>query len=191
MTILSAIVLLFFVMDPLGNVPLFLVALRHVNTGRRKKIIIRESLIALGVLAFFLLLGQYFLDIVHVSEPALTIAGGIVLFLIALRMIFAAPEAAFGEGMEGEPLVFPLAVPLVAGPSAIATVMLLESQEPSRVLEWLLALVCAWLLSTVILLFASNLHRLLGARMLVALERLMGMLLTTIAVQMFLTGIGR
>jgi len=191
MSILSAIILLFFVMDPVGNVPLFLVVLKNVGQHRRKKIIIRESLIALGVLAFFLLVGRYFLDIVQISEPALSIAGGIVLFLIAVRMIFAAPEGTTVQEPVGEPLVVPLAMPLVAGPSAIATVLLLQSREPSRVLDWLLALVCAWFLSTLILLFASNLKQFLGDKVIVALERLMGMLLTTIAVQMFLTGISQ
>ena len=191
MSILSAISLLFFVMDPVGNVPLFLVVLKNVDQHRRKKIIIRESLIALGVLVFFLLVGRYFLDIVQISEPALSIAGGIVLFLIAVRMIFAAPEGTTVQEPVGEPLVVPLAMPLVAGPSAIATVLLLQSREPSRVLDWLLALVCAWFLSTLILLFASNLKQFLGDKVLVALERLMGMLLTTIAVQMFLTGISQ
>ena len=191
MSILSAIILLFFVMDPVGNVPLFLVVLKNVDQHRRKKIIIRESLIALGVLVFFLLVGRYFLDIVQISEPALSIAGGIVLFLIAVRMIFAAPEGTTVQEPVGEPLVVPLAMPLIAGPSAIATVLLLQSREPSRVLDWLLALVCAWFLSTLILLFASNLKQFLGDKVLVALERLMGMLLTTIAVQMFLTGISQ
>ena len=178
-------------MDPIGNVPLFLVVLKNVDQHRRKKIIIRESLIALGVLVFFLLVGRYFLDIVQISEPALSIAGGIVLFLIAVRMIFAAPEGTTVQEPVGDPLVVPLAMPLVAGPSAIATVLLLQSREPSRVLDWLLALVCAWFLSTLILLFASNLKQFLGDKVLVALERLMGMLLTTIAVQMFLTGISQ
>jgi MarC family membrane protein len=189
MSILSAIFMLFLVMDPLGNIPPFLTVLKSVDSQKRKKIVIRELLIALFVLIFFLFFGQFVLSILQITEPSLSIAGGIILFLIALRMIFSVSEGMFGQNPEGEPFIVPLAIPLVAGPSALSTVLLLSTREPSRILEWLIALICAWVFSAIILLFADGLSKILGQRVLTALERLMGMILTTIAVQMFLTGI--
>jgi len=189
-SLLSAAVLLFLVMDPLGNIPTFLVALRHVEPERQRAVIVRELLIALGVLAGFLLGGQYVLTVFHISGPSLSIAGGVILFLIALRMIFPAQEAHGGDGGEGEPFIVPLAIPYVAGPSTMATVMLLVTREPARWVEWLGALGVAWLAAAVILYFAGDFRRLLGRRGLRALERLMGMILTAVAVQMGLTGVG-
>ncbi len=137
----------------------------------------------------FLFGGRTILDVLHVSEPALSIAGGVILFLIALKMIFASARDIFRENPGGEPFVVPLAIPLVAGPSSAATVLLLMAREPARWLAWLTALCCAWLLTGAILLCATWLSRLLGERALNAVERLMGMLLTTVAVQMFLSGL--
>ena len=189
MSILSAAVLLFVVMDPLGNVPPFLVALRDVEPSRRRHVVLRELVIAFAILLSFLLAGPYVLEVFHVSEPSLRIAGGVILFLIALRMIFGGEEGVFAETPETEPFIVPLAVPYLAGPSAIATVTLLVTQEPERWVQWLAALACAWLASAVILSFASDLSRLLGRHGLTAIERLMGMLLTAVAIQMSLDGL--
>ncbi len=191
LSVISAMFILLFVMDPLGNVPMYITTLKDIPEHRRKRIVIRESLIALAVLVFFLFVGRFFLNMLQISEPALGIAGAIVLFLIAVKMVFGKTDGAFGPSPGGEPFIVPLAVPLVAGPSAMATVLLLRGREPERVFDWLLALVVAWLLSTLVLFFASSLSRLLGERVLVALERLMGMILTAIAVQMFLTGLSQ
>jgi multiple antibiotic resistance protein len=189
MSVVSAAVLLFVVMDPLGNIPMFLVALRDVDASRRRRVVLRELVIALAILALFLIAGQYVLDIFHISEPSLSIAGGIILFLIALRMIFHGEEGVFAETHEHEPFVVPLAVPYLAGPSAMATVMLLVTRDPERWLDWLVALGSAWLVSAFILFFGADLSRLLGRRGLTAIERLMGMLLTAVAVQMALNGL--
>jgi MarC family membrane protein len=189
MPVLSAVILLFLVMDPLGNIPLFLAALRDVDAHRRKRIIVRELLIAFCVLALFLFSGKHILAALQISETSLSVAGGIVLFLISIRMIFPSMGGVFGDTSGGEPFIVPLAIPLVAGPSALATVLLLAAREPGRWAEWLLALACAWLISAVILLLSDNLHRFFGERGLVAIERLMGLVLTTVAVEMFLTGI--
>ena len=189
MTILSSIVLLFLVMDPVGNVPLFVSVLKNVDGKRRSAVILREHLIALVVLIVFLFFGPFIMRTLMIAEPSLSIAGGIILFLIALRMIFPPPEGIFGKSPEGEPFIVPLAVPLIAGPSTIATVLLMMSREPWRWLQWLMSLVTAWLLSLVILLSSGCLHRWLGARGLAALERLMGLLLTAVAVQMFISGV--
>jgi multiple antibiotic resistance protein len=192
MTIHSATLLLFLVMDPLGNIPSFLVVLRNVGPARQRIIIVRELLIALFALVLFLFAGQHILQLLQISGPSLTVAGGIILFLIAVRMIFPNPAGLFGEQgerIEGEPFIFPLAIPFIAGPSSMATVMLIMSREPGRWPEWLLALGTAWLVSGVILYFSASLSRLLGQRGLVAMQRLMGMLLTAVAAQMFMSGV--
>lgn len=189
MTVFSAATLLFLVMDPFGNIPLFISALGNIDRSRHMRIIVRELFIALGVLAVFLFTGQYLLSMLHISEPALTAAGGTVLFLIAIRMVF--PKAGRGaeEIVSDEPFIVPLAVPYVAGPSAMATVLLIMNQEPGRWPEWLAALILAWVSSGAILLMSARLSRVLGHNVLIAIERLMGMLLVAVAMQMLMTGI--
>jgi MarC family membrane protein len=188
MTIYSATVLFFLVLDPLGNIPFFLTALRSADPSRHRRIIARELLIALGILIVFLFAGRYILELLSISQPSLSVAGGVVLFLIALKMIFPSPQGLY-EVVEGEPFIVPLAVPYVAGPSAIATTLLLMSQAPDRWPEWLAALTMAWAITGTILLASSGLTRLLGKRGLMAAERLMGMILTIVAVEMFLSGL--
>jgi MarC family membrane protein len=189
MTILSAAVLLFLVMDPLGNIPFFLAALRQVPPERHNRVVVRELVIALGVLVVWLFAGKHLLDLLGISEPALTIAGGVILFLIALRMVFPTPERSMHEEVAGEPFIVPLAIPYVAGPSALATELLMMKQEPQRWPDWLAALALAWLATAVLLVLGSRLRTVLGAKGLIALERLMGMVLVTVATQMFLTGL--
>lgn len=186
----SAALLLFLVMDPLGNIPLFMTTLKKVDEGRRRLVVVRELLIALGALVGFLFLGQYLLRLLHLSETALTTAGGIILMIIALKMIFPRRDSSLEEDVDGEPFIVPLAIPYVAGPSAMATALLLMSREPGRWPEWLLAVILAWFASAVIIYFSSYFARFLGEKGLVAIERLMGMLLITVAVQMLLNGIG-
>lgn len=189
MTLFSATILMFLVLDPIGNIPIFLSMLGGYPPERARRILLRELAVALGVLLVFLAAGRYLLQALHISEPALSIAGGIILFLIALKMIFADVQEIFRLSADGEPFVVPLAVPLIAGPSAMATVLLLMAREPGRWLEWLIAVLVAWGASGLILLTASVFSRMLGRRGITALERLMGMLLTTVAVQMFLQGL--
>jgi len=188
MTLISAAVLLFFVMDPLGNVLLFLSALKHVDPARSRFIIVRELLIALAIMIVFLFAGRYVLDLLHVSRAALTAGGGFILLLIALRMIFPTNERSLREDVQGEPFVVPLAVPYTAGPSMLATELLFMSREPERWPVWLGAVILAWCASAVILYFASNLGKLLGERGLTAVERLMGMLLVIVGVEMLMAG---
>lgn len=189
MTLLSAAVLLFFVMDPLGNVPLFLTALRNVDPSRYRAVIVRELGIALAILLAFLFTGRYVLDLLHVSRAALTAGGGFVLLLIALRMVFPSTERSLREEVHGEPFVVPLAVPYTAGPSMLATELLLMTREPERWPVWLGAVCLAWLASAVILFFSGTLRGLLGERGLTAVERLMGMLLVIVGVEMLMAGI--
>jgi len=189
MTTLSAALLLFLILDPLGNIPVFLSLLKPLPAPRRRVVLVRELLIALGVLFAFLWGGRYVLEAMHLRQESVSIAGGIVLFLIGLKMIFPSPEGMFGEQLAGEPFIVPMAIPLVAGPSGMASVMLLGSQEPDRMGDWSLALAIAWFGTALILLSATYLYKMLGPRVLVAVERLMGMLLVAISVQMLLDGV--
>ena len=190
MDIISAATLLFLVMDPLGNIPIFLSVLEDVAPERRTRVLIRELLLAFVVLVLFLFFGQYVLGFLQLSQHSIRIAGGIILFLIALKMVFPVKRSAhMAEEIQGEPLLVPLAIPMVAGPSAMAIVMLMATNNPDRMMDWLLALFLAWLLSSLILVSANGLKRFLGQRGLIAMERLMGMLLIALAVQMLLEGI--
>jgi MarC family membrane protein len=190
-TLESTTLLLFLVMDPLGNIPFFLAALKPVEPARQSRVVLRELLIAFGVMVAFLFLGRPLISLLGISEPALTIAGGVILFLIALRMVFPSPDRSMHEGVEGEPFVVPLAIPYVAGPSVLATELLLMSKEPGRWPTWLTALTLAWAATAVIVILGSRLRAYLGPRGLIASERLMGMVLVAIAIQMFLSGVER
>ncbi len=190
MTILSAALLLFLILDPLGNIPVFLSLLKPLAPKRQRIVLVRELLIALAVLMGFLWGGKYALELMHLRQESVAIAGGIVLFLIGIRMIFPRPEGLMGAVPDGEPFIVPMAIPLVAGPSGMAAVMLMGSNEPDRLGDWSLALLLAWGATAVILMSATLLYKLLGARALTALERLMGMLLVAISVQMLLDGLG-
>jgi Multiple antibiotic transporter len=190
MTVLSAALLLFLILDPLGNIPVFLSVLKPLAPRRQRIVVVRELLIALAVLMLFLWGGKYALEMMHLRQESVAIAGGIVLFLIGVRMIFPRPEGLMGEMPGGEPFIVPLAIPLVAGPSGMAAVMLMGSNDPSRLGDWSLALLLAWSATAVILFSATVLYKWLGRRVLTAIERLMGMLLVAISVQMVLDGIG-
>ncbi len=187
-TFASATILLLLITDPFGNIPIFANALKNVAPARRPRIILRENLIAFVVLLVFMFIGDRFLRIMNLSDLSLQMAGGVVLFLIALRMIF--PPAA-GEVLEivGEPLIVPLAIPAIAGPSAMATVLLLVSQQPERRLEWVAALTVTMLVGAVVLLLAEHIQRVLGDRVVTAIERLMGLILVAVSVEMLLRGV--
>ncbi len=185
----SAVLILLLVMDPIGNIPLFVSVLRPVKAARRTRVILRECAIAFAVLLVFVFFGAAILGVLGLSDPSLTIAGGVILFLIALRMIFRRPEGIFGDTVNGEPFIVPLAIPSIAGPAAIATVMLLVSRAPQRLLEWCAAVSVAMLVTAALLVAADRLAKLAGEQGLLAFERLMGLILTAIAVEMLLRGI--
>src|SRR3954453_20768034 len=147
--IFSAAVLLLLVIDPFGNVPIVIAALANVPAARRGRVVLRECVIAYVVLLAFRLGGPMFLQWLQLSEVSLAIAGGIILFLIALRMVFQHPDGVFGDRPGSEPFIVPLAVPSIAGPSALATVMLLASRDPARLLAWIFALTAAMLVASV------------------------------------------
>lgn len=176
-------------MDPLGNLPMFVAALKNVPPARRRQVILREMAFALLALLLFLFLGGYMLRLLGLSEPALGVAGGVVLMLIALRMVFPSRETSLQEEIAGEPFIVPLAIPYVAGPSSLATVLLLNSREPDRWPEWVAAILLAWAACLPFMLTSGWLRERLGERGLIAVERLMGLVLVTIAVDMLMKGI--
>ena len=191
MDIVSATILLILVMDPFGNMPLVISVLRHVAPRARAWVVLRECGIAYAVLLAFMFGGHTFMQLLRLSDTALGIAGGLILFLIALRMVFPHAEGIFGETGDTGTFIVPLAIPAIAGPSALATVLLLVSREPQRLFEWIGALSLATLTTAVVMVSAQGVSRWIGRRGIIAMERLMGMVLTAIAVQMLLEGIER
>jgi MarC family membrane protein len=188
--LLSAAILLLLVIDPFGNVPLVVSTLQPVPRERRVRVVLRECLIAYVLLLAFMFGGHSFLTLMRLSETSLSIAGGVILFLIALKMVFSRhPEGMSGDRVSVEPLIVPLAIPAIAGPSAMATVMLMASREPARIETWVMALSLAMLVTTAVLVGADRLQRLLGERVVRAFERLMGLVLTAVAIEMLLGGI--
>ncbi len=194
----SAFVLLLLVLDPFGTLPVFMSVMSSVAPRRRIWVALRESGIALAVLMLFMLGGEAFLRLMRLSERSLEVAGGVILLLIAIRIIFGsgqrlfeAAQAAQTDAAQREPLVFPVAVPLLAGPSAMATVMLLASRQPAQLANWVLALVAAMAVCAVVLMASQHLHRWLGESVVSAIEKLMGLILCAVAVEMILAGVKR
>ena len=187
-TFASATILLLLITDPLGNIPIFVNSLRAVPAERRARVILREVLIAFGLLLSFMFVGQSFLKAMSLSDVSLQIGGAVVLFLIALRMVFP-PPAQDSPVADVEPLIVPLAIPALAGPSAMATVLLLVSQAPERRLEWVAALSVTMVVCAVVLLMAERLQQIVGERVVSAFERLMGLILVSISVEMLIRGL--
>lgn len=188
MNLYTAIITLLLVMNPLGNIPVYIATLQHIAPQHRSRIILREAIFAFLILTVFLFAGRLILEGLQVTPSALGIAGGIVLFLIAIRLIFPPPKDQSAV-LEGEPFLVPLAVPLFAGPATMAMIMLIVDQPGGKIWLTFLALLISWSISAACLLSSNALSKLLGKKGLIAMERLMGMILTTIAVQMFLSGI--
>jgi MarC family membrane protein len=186
---ISAAFTFILVMDPLGNVPLFLASLKNTAPERRQWVILRECLIALAVMISFLFAGRGLLNLLHVDDAALKAAGGVILLLISIRMVFPTPERNLTEPVtHDEPFIVPLAVPYMAGPSLLAVIVVFVSQSPESLPWYLGGLVASWAISTVVLYFSGFLQRVVGTRALVAVERLMGMILVLLAVQMMFEG---
>jgi len=188
---LSALILLLLVLDPLGGLPIYIPIMNSVPKERRRRVALREASIAFAVLLGFMFAGEAFLRVMHLSERSLEVAGGVILLMVAIRMIFGAEGGIYGTPEGREPFIFPLAVPLLAGPSAMATVLLLASRQPERVMTWVLALTVAMAISGLVLLACERIRRLLGDSVVAALEKLMGLVLTAIAVEMILAGLKR
>jgi len=178
-------------MDPFGNMPLVVSVLKHVDPAARARVVLRECAIAYAVLFAFMFGGHKFMELLQLSDAALGIAGGLILFLIALRMVFPHGDSIFGEIAESGSFIVPIAIPAIAGPSALATVLLLVSRQPQRMLDWVGALSLAMLICALVLVSASRISMWIGQRGVIAIERLMGMILTAISVEMLLDGIER
>ncbi|MGB3724592.1 MAG: YhgN family NAAT transporter [Glaciecola sp.] len=187
--ILTAATMLFLIMDPLGNLPIYMSVLKSIAPKRRLWVVFRELTIALIILFVFLFSGQGLLDFLQIEQETVSIAGGIILFLIAIKMIFPKPGGIMNLPEGEEPIIVPLAVPMIAGPSTMAALILLANQGPNKMMEWSIALLLAWGLSAVILMMSNVFHRILTDKGLRAIERLMGMILVMIAIQMLLNGI--
>jgi len=189
MEILSVSVTLFLIMDGFGNIPIFLPILDKVPANRKRRVLVRELLIALAVIVGTVLCGRYVMEFLGLRQESVSIAGGIILFIIALRMVFPSRSLQGEEEIDGEPLLVPLAVPLIAGPSLLAVLLLFSTAEPGRTVDLLLAAGLAWSATFVVLFASTFLFRFLTKRGLVAVERLMGMVLVALAVQLFLDGV--
>lgn len=191
MSIYSAMITLFLILDPFGNIPFFASVLKDLEPRKRLAAIVREMVIALAVLIVFLFFGKYILKGLDISDPALTITGGIILFIIAIKMIF--PEEFHDVNKKAaptkDPLIVPLAVPSVAGPTTISMLILFSNQYPQKIFSWLIALLTAWSLTLVILVSSNIVIRILGKAVIDGIAKLMGIILTTMAVQMFITGV--
>jgi len=187
--IASAIFTLTLVMDPLGNIPLFITVLKNVDEKRKIKVITRELFIALGIMTFFLFFGKWIVRLLSIDIPSLSVGGGIVLFLIAISMIFPSQHNSFSDSSGSEPFIVPLAIPLVSGPSVLSTILIFNMKDPGNMPTWFMIIFVSWLINVAILSFSSKIASFLGPRGLLAIEKLMGMVLITISVQMLLTGI--
>lgn len=187
MTLFSLSASLFLLMDALGNIPIFLSVLREIEPERQRMIIFRELVIALFIMIGFYLIGDYFLGFLGISQPAVLISGGIILFLIGIKMVFPSHEETYVYKGGKEPFLVPLAVPLVSGPAVLAAVVLYSHQKIPAI-TCLGAIFISWAATTVILVFAPYLKKVLGNRGLEACERFTGLLLIMISVQMFLDG---
>lgn len=187
---LQTFILLLLVTDPFGNVPLFVSALAGVSPQRRWRVVVRECAIAFALLLVFMFFGRHFLTAIQLSDIALRIGGSVILFLIALRMVFPQTGGLAADAdSDGEPFIVPLAIPALAGPSALATVLLFSSRHMSDILLHVAALTAVALVWLAVFLSAQRLQQALGPKVMTAFERLMGLILTAMAAEMMLTGI--
>jgi MarC family membrane protein len=184
-------VLLLLVTDPFGNVPLFISTLAHVKPERRSRVVVRECLIAFFLLLMFMFGGRYFLEALQLSSTSLRIGGGVILFLIALKMVFPSADGIFSPAPQhgGEPLIVPLAIPALAGPSALVTVLLFSTSHRMSMWLYVIALMMVAAVWLMVLLSAERLLQALGPAVITAFERLMGLILTALAIEMLLAGI--
>ncbi|OEE77565.1 YhgN family NAAT transporter [Vibrio ordalii] len=189
MDILSAATMLFLIMDPLGNLPVMLSILKHLDPKRRRVVLVRELCFALIILMLFLFAGKNIMGFLHVQPETLSISGGIILFIISIKMIFPSAGSITGLAAGEEPFIVPMAIPMIAGPSVIAALLLLSTQHPDTLLELSASVLLAWGATFIILMFYGFFHKVLGERGLKAVERLMGLLLVMISTQMFLNGV--
>lgn len=188
---ISSVITLALVMDGFGNIPLFITALKRVSPERRKTVLLRELGIAMLIMIAFLFLGKWFLRAFGIHQYSLSIAGGIILFLISVDLVFGSTDEDPKKNeskKEDEPFIVPLAIPLVAGPAALSMVMILAAQHSNKLVT-LAAVVVASFINSIILMSSFPISNLLGKRGLIAIERLTGMILILMSVDMVMGGI--
>lgn len=189
MKILTLAYTFFLLMDSVGNIPFFISLLKNLDPRRQRQIILRELFIALGVMIIFSLIGDAILSSLAIADYSLLMSGGIILFILSLKMVFPSDkEAKSDTPKEKEPFIVPLAIPLVAGPAVLAAIILYSKQEQG-LFTTIPAIIVAWILTTIVLLSSSFIKRLIGTKGIVAAERLMGLLLVMLSIQMFLSGV--
>ncbi len=189
MTFVSTVILFLLVIDPFGNIPIFVSALKELPAKRRMLVVLREHLFAFVIFVVFMFFGREFLALLRLSDYSMGIAGGVVILLVALRMIFPSREGIFGEFPQGEPFFVPLAVPCIAGPSTLTAILLLVAQAPERRWTWILAMSVVMVVSAMVALGAGRLAKTLGDRGIAGFERLVGLMLAAVSVDMLLRGI--
>jgi multiple antibiotic resistance protein len=188
MSLFTVAIVLFLIMDPIGNIGSFLKVMEGIPPKKQRWVVLREMLIALGIMVAFNYIGEVIFDLLQLSETTVRLSSGIILFLIALQILFPTINSLRSNLPIGKPFVIPLAVPLIAGPSLVATIMLYAHLESSQAIM-LEAIFCAWLGASLVLIFSEFLSKTLGKNGLLALEKLMGMILILLAIQRFLDGI--
>jgi len=186
-TIIEIAFPLFLIMDPLGNLPVCLSMLREYSPSRQRRILLRELFFALGIIILFMYMGAGLMNMLNIHQSTLRIAGGVILFIISMKMIFPKPESVSDE-VEKDPFIVPIAVPLFAGPSLLAAVMVYGSKGGAG-LNVLSGVLIAWGMSFIIMMTGPTMARVLGKRGLRACERLMGLILILLSVQMLEDGI--
>ncbi|XBC38061.1 MAG: YhgN family NAAT transporter [Buchnera aphidicola (Floraphis choui)] len=187
---ISSTILLILIMDPLGNLPIFMSILKNLKPKRRRIVLLREMIVALLIMLLFLFAGEKILTFLNLKTETVSISGGIILFLIAIKMIF--PSHQYENNslyINEEPFLVPLAIPLVAGPSLLATLILLSHEYLNKIMYLTISLLIAWGCTVIILLLSNVFLRLFGSKGVDALERLMGLILIMLSTQMFLDGI--
>ena len=186
MTIQEMVISLFFIIDPIGLIPLEISLLDGIEQRRRRKIVIRECFIALGIMLIFIFFGKEILAYLHISTASATIAGGVIIFLMALKMVF--PPALNLEVEKREPLIVPIATPLFAGPGLLSTIMLFAHRQID-IVNILIAVIIAWFLASAVILSSQYISRVLGKNAIEAIERLFGLVLTIMSINMMAEGI--
>lgn len=180
--------ILFLIMDPVGNVSSFLQLTKEIPRKKQQMIVIREMLIALAFMLLFNFFGEYIFNLLQISEKTLKLASGVILFLCAIKILFPTLDSPRSNLPQGEPYIVPIAVPLIAGPALLATIMLFAHTETSAT-TMIIAILAAWAASSLILFNANFFQKILGTNGLTAVERLMGMVLVMLAIQRFLEGV--
>lgn len=178
---------LFLIANPIGVVPVFVALVKDFDAARQRRILLRESIISFLIAVPFIFVGKYFLDALDIESYALSVCGGVLVLIIAIKMIFPDPVTEGGEIVKKEPFIVPIATPMITGGGVLSTIMIIAEQEKND-MNILLAACVAWIAVTIIVVCSSYLNKILGKRGLIAMEQLMGMLLALLAMNIIVGG---